>query len=292
MAQTNNELAALLNELNKAYGEMVKPFMEKLNMATKTEWFSDPVSKQHQWKEVPIDLPPTPIINVQPKGKRTTDSWYVPHIWTNELDDAMSALTGEDNKPKDEIVIAASLLHDGVERVLQELGKQMVHHVSRHCDQGWSAETISTTGWVTTNYADKARKVGYYRVAEGNNKVLSDSQWVSALINEVKPKLDDTAFTINRKDDSKKSAGGPSPLRKWSCQCTNVRTAVIMDAKCNLCGEPFAYTDKDWADQTTKDYIENELKRLHKDLGTTWENWQIRERKNRIRNEAIKAGRM
>lgn len=286
METANNELAVLLNELNKAYGIIEPHLRKKLGFEKKWEYLNQP--PYH--REVDTEPPPVPVITVQPKGKRKTDSWYVPKVWKSEMQDAMDALTGESHDAKDEIVIASSILSEGMEKVLQELGKQMVHQEVRHCGTGYSNETISYTGWVSQVYADNARKAGFYKEEEGNNKLLSDSKWMAELIEkEVKPNLDDSAFSINRKE--KGSAANVSPLKKWSCKCSNVRTAVVISADCKLCGEEFQYTDKDWDDDDVKTYIENELKTLLKDKETSWGNWKLNERKTRIRNEAAKAGR-
>jgi hypothetical protein len=39
---------------------------------------------------------------------------------------------------------------------------------------------------------------------------------------------------------------GNSKMRKWSCRCTNVRAAVILEARCLKCGELFQRTEAAW----------------------------------------------
>lgn len=286
METANNELAVLLNELNKAYGIMEPLLRVQLGLDKRWNYLNKP--PYHE--QVETDPPPMPVITVQPKGKRQTDSWYVPKVWKSEMQDAMDALTGEEHDAKDEIVIASSALAEGMEHVLSELMKQMVHQEVRHNAAAAYGETITSTGWVTSTYSDYARKAGFFRESETSNKQLSSSKWADKVIKEqVIPNLDDSAFTINRKERATTNA--VSPLRKWSCKCTNIRTAVVISADCKLCGEEFQYTDKDWDDADKKAEIEAALKQLTKDKDTTWGNWQLNDRKQRIKNEAIKAGR-
>jgi hypothetical protein len=44
----------------------------------------------------------------------------------------------------------------------------------------------------------------------------------------------------------KRAGKGDSKMRKWSCQCTNVRCAVELRAQCNKCGHAFCESVARW----------------------------------------------
>lgn len=294
---TNNELATLLNELNKAYAEIEPWLREKLIGKTYSKY---DYTKQPHFQELPTTPPPVPVITVQPKGKRKGDSWYVPNVWTSETDEALAALTGDENPVKDEIVIATSALNQGAKYVVAEMVKQMIHQEIRHrCDQNsnYYRTTITPTGWVTQTYSDHAMRIGYYRADDSNsNKDLepntNTAKWkeYDAELDRVIATLDDSAFTIHRKD--KKGTTVQNPLKKWSCACSNIRTAVYVDLTCNICGEPVKYADKDWDDDDVKDNLKAEAKNFDStNHSNKWSrSWRLDARRERIRKEKLKAG--
>ena len=53
--------------------------------------------------------------------------------------------------------------------------------------------------------------------------------------------IDKTVFNYARLETNKKKA--PTKMKKWSCGCTNVRCAVILEAYCEKCGSSFGLED-------------------------------------------------
>lgn len=260
-----------IDELYKAYDELIPWVMKELSQSTFREW-----DDSGNYGEKPVPLPQKPVIRIEPKGKRTNKSWVNLDSWETDIDEAMAVITNNKAVKRDEIVLITELFDDTPEQVLIELLKQLPHISSKNygLQRGsWQAPTISknnntNTNYVTKEYEYEIARIGFEKTGKRNQDVsLSASRHSNKAeatmtkIKEVLDKLDTDAFSIKRAGKQNRS-NQLAAMKKWQCSCTNIRTTTFVDISCKLCGEKFSYADKDKDDQVTIDHLAAEEKRL------------------------------
>ena len=165
---------------------------------------------------------PRPVITVQSKGRMNALGWFWKDGWAN----------GEPGKLP-EINLSAEHLAREPEKIAATLIHEMVHYANaldgvRDCtghqyhnrqfkeraeSVGLVVERIGGRGWATTS------------LSEGLRGVVREAG--------LKPE----PFSLFRQDQE----AGPAKtwMRKWRCDCTNIRAATEVRARCEKCGNTF-----------------------------------------------------
>lgn len=227
----SNSLAPIIKELERAYRELTTLFTVEV-------W--DPSTMTYE--PAPM-LTEDPVITIQRRGKRRKEwGWYTPASWQSTSAAAFNVLSGKpSDKPVSEITIAAEGLHRSTREILITLLHQMVHHANalRGIKDG-------KAGYHNAHFKHQASIIGLY-VVEGETGGYSKEVGVSERIEKLFEKiaLDESVFDLYRREEASTNVNPGSPLKKWSCACTNIRAATIVHAICQKCNQYFVYTDND-----------------------------------------------
>jgi len=179
-------------------------------------------------------LPDNVVIAIQSRGRRSgVLGWYAPHSWRNGDDDGLHeiTLTAETlarNDPADDLNVAETLIHE------------MAHHqaASEGVSDGRApyhnrefARMASAAGLIVPETPLRGLGYAVTRLGERGHKALREIKFDFGLFNAVR---------LGRGKRPKQ----PTKMKKWSCACVvNIRCAVDLDARCNVCREPFEYND-------------------------------------------------
>ena len=183
---------------------------------------------------------PTPIITIQSKGRRKALGWFIRKAWTND---------GENYVP--EINISAEYLSRPVIEIVATLVHEMVHLSNFMA----GIRDCSSTNYHNRRFKELAESVllTCERVEDGINQFgwayTAASPALCDIINNLE--IDEDAFAFHRdlqlgfamagKARQKSDEPAEPKMKKWSCGCTNVWSAVAVDAVCFKpeCGRPF-----------------------------------------------------
>lgn len=181
-----------------------------------------------------------PIITVASRGRKATvNSWYNPAVWTDRTEDLLSALAGDEEtytlEKRAEIVVASEILNDPVQAVA-EVVKQTLAHRNPHLrvkegfyhPYAWEsvAPGVECDAQVNPAQPGKGWSMWVPRPAF--------RQWAESIVNA-------DLFDVFR--DSAKPLPKGSRMKKWSCGCTNIRSAVYVNALCKKCSKPFLWAE-------------------------------------------------
>ncbi len=163
-------------------------------------------------------------ITIQSKGRSDTLGWFtLDKIWTNlDKKDA-----------RHEINLVAEHLNRSLEEIVGTVIHEMVHYQNL-IDK---VKDCSGNQYHNKKFKAAAEEV-YLKVEKGKRGFaytsLSDKlkDWVK------KMKFDETAFSYFRMM-IRKAAPAKTKMKKWECNCTIIRCAVDLKAKCLTCDAPF-----------------------------------------------------
>ena len=251
-----NNLAPVIEELRNAFTALkAEVFDPKFGSRWEFDDKGDYVQVEHPVVELPM-----PIITVQARGRKHVDGWYKEGAWQSDAAEALNVLAGTGQTRRqiasnDEICVAAEALGKEKNELLTILTHQMVHHYSR-VKYGTSVHTINENGYHKAEFERLASRVGLY-VGEDGSRGMAKTQASPSLeltFNNIP--MDMSVFDMYRKQTHTKERVG-SKLKKWSCGCTNIRAAVFIVATCHICGNDFAYADKDREDVEVQRWLAN-----------------------------------
>jgi len=177
----------------------------------------DTLSKQYNLKY------DRPIITVQTKGrKKETLGWFWDKKWTHGKKEI-----GEIN------ICAEDLNKNPIETLVHE----MVHY-SNSCDK---IEDCNNHGYHNKYFKLKAEKYGLNvnktgRHGWGKTSLGKDLQ---VILNNLK--INYKVFEIYRNEH--KTFTLPTKMKKWKCECTTIRCATDLRAKCLNCNKTFEERD-------------------------------------------------
>ena len=160
-----------------------------------------------------------PIITIQTKGrKKDTLGWH----WADKWERGKESIS--------EINICAEELNkDPIETLVHE----MVHY-SNTCDK---VDDCNNAGYHNKAFRKTAESYGLNVEKDGrhgwNQTSLSDN--LKSIIEKIKP--NEVTFKLYRKTHLTITA--PTKMKKYSCGCTTIRCAVILEAKCLKCDNNF-----------------------------------------------------
>ena len=197
------------------------------------DWFSDNLEFKQQ-------VLPRPVITIQAAGRRKAYGWFASKAWQDGCDNHVP-----------EINISAEHLARGIYDICNTLIHEMVH-LSNYLA---GDRDCSSNGYHTKkHFKSLAERVGLHceKLDDGINR---HGFAFTSLTDQLKEKVDaldpdEDAFSLFRdlQREQKYVGEGWKPgdkkepkLKKWSCGCTNVWSAVSVDAMCTAgeCGKPF-----------------------------------------------------
>lgn len=224
VTDTVGDLSSIIGELERMYGEALR------------HWFSDPA----EWTiEARTALEQPPIVSVASRGrKRTVGGWYTPAVWFDSTDDLLAALAGTgasvaEPVKRAEIVVASEVLGDPVQTIA-ELCRQMAQHAvgslrvgeNYYYPQSW--EGIAARFGCTAEINSTQPSKGWSKVVPTPDFV----KWCTATLNV-------GVFDVERDQTITADAVPNSRMKKWTCGCTVVRSAVALAAVCARCHRAF-----------------------------------------------------
>lgn len=200
------------------------------------QWFRDPDNWNDESRKA---LEQPPVISVASRGrKRTVGGWYTSAVWFDSTDDLLAALAGQsahvaEPVKRAEIVVASEVLGDPVQTVA-ELVRQMAQHAvpglrvgeSYYYSQAWQ-EIAPRFGCDAEVNTDQPHK-GWSRLVPTPEFV----KWCTAT-------LKSEVFDVERDQAAAANAVPNSRMKKWTCGCTVVRSAVALAAVCVRCHRAF-----------------------------------------------------
>lgn len=178
----------------------------------------------------------SPIITVSSKGrKRNVTGWYVPAVWGDAGEDTLAALAGGSpavQTKRAEIVIASELLGDP-DQAVAELARQMLVHTGR--------VKVSGNHYYPQGWEYWCRHIGCesYMLPDQPSKGWAGLRIGAIFRDKAVPLIDYTKFGVERQSDTPVKVG--SRMHKWTCGCTIIRAAVLVQATCTKCGNVFRW---------------------------------------------------
>ena len=161
-----------------------------------------------------------PIITIQTKGRaKQTLGWHWADKW--ELG----------KKTISEINICAEDLN---KNPIETLVHEMVHHVNA-CDK---IEDCNNAGYHNKAFKKTAESYGLNVEKQGRHGWAHTSlkeDFFSTVLKDIK--INNKVFDLYRKTQLTFTA--PTKMKKYSCGCTNVRCATILEATCSKCNNNF-----------------------------------------------------
>lgn len=259
-----NNLAPIIEELRRAY-EVIRDEVFQTSAFERAVWdYANPSGPRHTSQSPQM---PMPVITVQARGRKHVDGWYKPAAWNSQSADAINVLAGTTVQgtnlaSTDEICIAAEALGKPSQEILTILTHQMVHHMQASNPKMYSGDTQNKNGYHTWTFRSLAETAGL-RVSQDKSRGWSNTEPNRMLkdVFEDKVKLNEDAFDMFRKGTIERERVG-SKLKKWQCKCTNIRSAVYIDAVCQICGDHFNYADKDKDEQDVIDQLTRSAQRI------------------------------
>ena len=168
---------------------------------------------------------PQPVITVQTRGRRQAAAWF----WADKWQAAESQTVPEIN-------LCAESVGQGLLELANSVAHEMVHYVN-WLDQ---IPDCSRSQYHNRKFKQRCEQVGLICLRHPQRRygwgLTHLSPELIAAVNRLG--IEESIFQLAR-IASPPSEGSGSKLKKWSCGCTNVRAAVVLDAVCNRCGLTF-----------------------------------------------------
>lgn len=187
------------------------------------------------------DLPKTPVIHIQAKGRRVEYGWYRADRWETKSSKIATAMGAQNvQQSHDEVFIAGEALDWNPEKLVELLIHQIVHQFAKES----SDSTHHSAG-----LGRLARFVGYQTIERHPTQghvIWRDARGdLATVIMNVAQSIDPAAFNIVRKDES--VGVGTGRMKQWTCGCKRpkVYTGGVIHATCDKCYQPFRYSHKD-----------------------------------------------
>lgn len=162
---------------------------------------------------------PRPIITIQTRGRqKNTLGWFGAKRWL------------QNKKEIGEINICAEELHKNpVETLIHEMA-----HYANHCEK---IEDCNSQQYHNKYFKAKAENYGLNVEKDGRRgwAYTSLSERLHVILYEIK--VNKKIFKLYRK--TYKSKPVITKMKKYRCNCTTVRCATILQAKCIVCGQEF-----------------------------------------------------
>jgi hypothetical protein len=98
-------------------------------------------------------------------------------------------------------------------------------------------------------FRDKAASFGLLVDAAGRSAGVVDGPFTKVLARAGITAASEEKSPVRRLGpelDVRAAAASPTKMQKWSCGCTNVRAAVVLQATCNACGNRFRRAQSSW----------------------------------------------
>lgn len=203
------------------------------------DWVYGPLAKElHRWvvlfnQEWDLKLPTLPTLFFQPiRNAYATYGFARGPIGT-----------------PDNITMNTAALDRPSAHVIRTLGHEMLHLWQRY-----HGTPSKQRNYHNDEYVAKAKECGI--LIDGTGCTAGHTEAFSALIAKHGIRLPDviedvpgsivgpTGGVEPRLYGFGGSSGKGSKLKKWSCDCTNVRCAVELTATCSSCGQPFTLADQ------------------------------------------------
>jgi hypothetical protein len=164
---------------------------------------------------------PRPVITIQSRGRIACLAWFIANRWQD----------GE--TPLCEINLAAETLA----RPTLEIGGSIVHEMAHYAN--WIKQIKDCTGnqYHNKHFRERAEAAGL--ICEKSNKGWATTRVGDELAARLRDmSIDADAFRLYRLEPVK-AGKRQSPLRKFTCGCTNVWAKVEIAATCDDCGNAF-----------------------------------------------------
>jgi len=160
-----------------------------------------------------------PIITIQTKGRsNNTLGWYWKNKWKSgktEVSEINICAEELDKNPIETLVHEMVHYHNALENIM-DCNQHQYHNKyfkSKAESYGLNVEKSGRHGWSITSISKDLQKV----------------------IDKIKP--DKSKFSLYRK--TRVVIKSPTKMIKYTCDCTTVRCATELNAKCNKCGKDF-----------------------------------------------------
>ena len=170
-------------------------------------------------------LAPRPIITIQTKGRGNTLGWHWKDKWITET--SKNPFLSEIN------ICAESLNEDITETLIHE----MVHYHNAVLD----ISDCNEHQYHNKHFKERAESYGLNVEKDGRHgwSETSLSESLKKLL--IKLKIDKKIFKLHRKQNI--SLKAPTKMIKYKCDCTTVRCATDLKAKCLICNKDFIRQD-------------------------------------------------
>jgi hypothetical protein len=175
---------------------------------------------------------PRPVITVQSRGRVACLAWFAAERW----------------KDGDTSVCEINLAAETLARPTLEIGGSMVHEMAHYAN--WIDKIKDTTGnqYHNKHFRSRAETVGL--ICEKSNKGWATTRVGDELASHLRGlSIDADAFRLFRLEPIK-TGKSKSPLRKFTCGCTNVWAKTVVSAVCNGCSNEFTSEGSEDDDDT------------------------------------------
>ena len=167
------------------------------------------------------------LITLQTKGRGNFAGWCWAEKWVSK------------ESSHTEINISAEYLTAGYETIMEVLIHEMAHAINSQN----GIKDCSKTQYHNKHFKASAELAGLH--VENGKKgwaytSIAKGGIAEKALNEIDINRD--VFIYQRKEQGSK-VKAPTKMKKWSCGCTNVRCAVILEAYCEKCGSSFGLED-------------------------------------------------
>lgn len=183
-----------------------------------------------------------PVLSVASRGrKKYVNSWYVPGVWVDTVEDVLGALASESLAmpsvhKRAEIVIASEILHDPVQVAAEVLRQMLAHQYEAirpgpglYYVQEWERLAPRYDCEACINPAQPSRGWSLWKPKD------AFKQWAKENVNF-------RVFELAREGTDAKPGPG-SRMKKWRCGCTTIRSALRVTGVCVMCGQPWVWAE-------------------------------------------------
>lgn len=226
------------------------------------------------------------LVNITHDTRTKSATYVTQQQWDNKINKLAGVLGVTQELPRPELSIKAENLSD-IPGLLPELYYQMfgVLTLMQATTQSSYTADLKSQGRIIfgKDFQERmaVRGIGREPNEEGHKKAYIIPSKEQARV----PKfiLEDITWDTNKFEaldrTKEKKKAGPSPLRKWECECTIIRSSSFLSAVCDICGEPFEYADKN--DEP------NSFSYERKNAVSPAPSWWINARKSRVQGRSF-----
>lgn len=211
------------------------------------------------WKGLDVSNPP--IITLSSKGRKQTQTgWYNPGKWVDSQEDTLAALAGVESADRvqltrGEIVLATELLSDPVQTAA-ELYKQAIVHQWSESHQGNLEGIVGAQGYypIAWKRLGLTHEFKAYVIPEQPSRGWAG--WAPNPRNPgawerwVRENMNLGVFEVARNSDAPLKRPG-SRMKKWTCDCTTIRSATRVTATCTACSSVFFWAEAELPPRNT-----------------------------------------